>query len=244
MDNEVPDWIHLPPGLEPRSLWVFLHDAVLHTIRSDTLERSAVLEFRIFYLREQPDQQEGLTIQIRLTDVTSVRAITFVHWPGPAPETLGKSYDEQTRLVSEYQAKGREETLSWSELENALMTADFGVLQAWLASSEEGVTLHLEGVLDDEHWCAVFVRAGSLSISRNDGSGITLDELEELGAAYWQGFGKRRASGDLEPKLVLPTRWVQLQTQACRVRGGRPDGSLEVARGLVSGSLRWGLGAR
>jgi hypothetical protein len=177
--------------MEPRSLWVFLHDAVLHTLRSDTLERSVVLELRIFYLREQPDQQEGLSIRIRLADVTSVRAITFVHWPGPAPEKYGKSNDEQTRLVSEYQAKGREETFSWSELENALTTADFGVLQAWLASGEEGLTLHLEGVMDDEHWCALYVRAGSLSISRNDGSGMTLDELEELGEAYWQELGRK-----------------------------------------------------
>src|SRR5262249_50862472 len=117
------DWVHLPSSSATRSLWTCLHDARLESVRSERLERSVTLSFDVWYIRDHHQLPEDLRFRFCLAGVRSVRAVTFVHWPGAGPGRdvlLGKSYEEQTRLVDEYQSKGREESVSWTEFEEAV----------------------------------------------------------------------------------------------------------------------------
>jgi hypothetical protein len=186
-----PDWIHLPPGLEGDSLWSLLHDAELMAIRTDGLERSAVLKFRIPHLVSHAGDADGLVLQFHLADVTSLRALTLVLWPGPAPEVAGKGYEEQRRLINEYRSKDREESMAWREIEEAVGPAEFDVFLASLATQQDGLTMRIEGTLDDERWCILFVRASRLSISDRDGSTLALEEAIQLGEEYWERFSTR-----------------------------------------------------
>jgi hypothetical protein len=183
------DWIHLPPESEPVSLWPVLHDAELTSVRSSRLERWALLDFLIPHLEEGPEHQGGFTVRFRFSDVRSVRVLTFVRWPGSAPVTAGKSPEEQDRLASEYQAKGREESMAWAELEQSAGATGFLVLQGCLTSGPGETTLRVEGLLDDDLWCVLFVRADLLSVSGADGSSLSLEGLLELGNRYWREQG-------------------------------------------------------
>lgn len=187
----VTDWIHLPPEAEPFSLWPALHDAELHSVRSSRLERWAVLEFQIPHLRIRSAAEEGLAVQFRLTGVSALRLLTFAVWPGPVPATAGRTPEEQERLAREYQEKGREESLAWTTLEETVNDAGFLTLQAYLASGPGELSLRVEGLLDDDQWCVLSLRATALLISSADGSNLTVDNLIDLGNAYWGTLGTR-----------------------------------------------------
>ena len=193
------DWVHLVSGVEPRSLWSCLHDAYLRSIQSDPLERSAVLEFETLHLQGWRGTPEDLRFRFLLTGVSSVRAATGVPWPGPAPDVTGKPYEEQNRLIEAYQAKWREESVSWREFEERLATGiRFEVLHAELAQHERTATLYLGGMLDDEAWHSLFLRAAQLSVSRSDGEPFSLDALIALGDDYWEAFSQRSAQRQVE----------------------------------------------
>ena len=186
------DWIHLPPGTEPQSLWTCLHDAELQSVRSDTLERSLDLAFEVSYLRTHHHLPDDLLFQFRFTGVTSVRVTTFVHWPGPRPDKEGKSNEEQSYLVRECQSKGREESVNWDRFEANLKQSSLLVYDADLASGVRGSSLRLEGNWDDEYWYTIFIPSHELSVHRSDGAPFSLTELQRLGEDYWNHFAGRR----------------------------------------------------
>jgi hypothetical protein len=182
------DWMHLPPGIGPRSLWPCLHDATLESVHSDPLERSLSLSLDVSYLREHHGLPEDLRFIFFLSGVRSVRAVTFVHWPGPHPDTSGMSMEEQNRLVGEYQTKGREESVSWTAFEADVVETSFRVSDADLASIDNEIALHVQGFLDEEFWYESFVRAEELTVRRSDNIEFGLNDLCRLGEGYWEQF--------------------------------------------------------
>jgi hypothetical protein len=187
--EETPvDWVHLPRGSTEQSLWECLHDADLEAVRSDAVQRSAVLQFDVWYLRQYHGLPDDLSFRFSLSGVASLRASIYVHWPGPLSIPAGVGREEEARLVSEYRAKGREESIAWREFETTLSLNGFEVGDACLASGEDQITLRIEGTLGGDHWCNLILRAVSLSVIRTDGTMLSLDQFLDLGRAYWQGL--------------------------------------------------------
>jgi hypothetical protein len=113
-DERTVDWVNLPAGLEETIIWACLHDANLQSIRTDALERLLSLEFEVTHLNEHKD---ALRFIFTLSGVESIRALKWQNWSGDFHAPTDVSYDENIRLVSEYKAKGREESVTWSDFE-------------------------------------------------------------------------------------------------------------------------------
>jgi hypothetical protein len=186
------DWIHLPAGAEARSLWDCLHDAHLESLKSDRLERSLALTFDVPHLRKREELPEACRFLFNFSGVKSVRALRSVLWPGPAPETTGESHDEQQRLVKAYHAKGRDESISWEEIERDVSADPLQVHDADLAQGDQGVALRLQGWLEEANWWVILtVYAEQLVLARSDRVEFSLSLFEQLGQRYWEDFVRR-----------------------------------------------------
>lgn len=196
-DKDRPDWIHLPRGVKPRSLWHSLHDAEMVSCDSDQVSRTVSMKFKVFYLiKDKPDLIYGM----RLSDVTSVRAVISVSWPGGFHPPEGISSDERSRLLDEYWAKWRDESLSWDAFESSVQRGYLEIHHAELASRQDVCTLRVEGFLKDDKdegpYCVAFISYRGLEMSRSDGVDIDFEEFCRLGDAYWDAFAKGRRESD------------------------------------------------
>jgi hypothetical protein len=81
--------------------------------------------------------------------------------------------------------------MAWSELETEVVGCGLVVIQAHLACGGDAATLRIEGLLDGDRWCALFLRAGDVSVGRSDGVDFTVDELLSIGTAYWDAFDRQ-----------------------------------------------------
>jgi hypothetical protein len=188
------DWVYLTPGTEVESLWDCLHDGELLSCHSDLINRKVALEFRVHHLQEEPD--DDLRFFLHLNNVQSVRANVSFRWPGEFVVSKGVSRDEESRLITEYQAKWREESIGWLSLEGSLSTDPLQISNADIARSNGKVALKLGGHLDGERfndlYCWVFLRGASISASRSDGRPFTLEQFMEMGRRYWEEFSQRK----------------------------------------------------
>ncbi len=193
------DWVHLPAGVKAGSLWDALHDARLYFVASDPLARTATLCFEIFYLKD------GVTITFNLDGVTSLRATRAARWPGGYERPEGISRGEESRLIAEYQAKWREESLDWTELEAALGSANFSVSDddkdyldissAYVVQNGTETTLHFQGHLQStDLWHELFLRGSHLNVVRSDDGEFSLERLLALGEAWWDGFAEEETN--------------------------------------------------
>jgi hypothetical protein len=188
------DWTSLPPGTEVESLWDCLHDGELLSCRSDLIDRKVSLEFRVRHLQEEAD--DDLRFFLHLHNVRSVRANVYLRWPGEFVISKDASRDEECRLISEYQAKWREESIGWLSFEGSLSTDPLQISDADIARSSGKVALKLGGHLDGERfndlYCGVLLRGTSISASRSDERPLSLEQFMEMGRRYWEEFSKRR----------------------------------------------------
>jgi hypothetical protein len=110
---------------------------------------------------------------LRLDGVQSARVIHYAVWPGEFSVPAGATREEEARLIAEYQSKWREESLSWSELENAVTTECQQVIDiadATLATSaDNSVALGISGLLNYATYRELFLRAARLTLTRGDG---------------------------------------------------------------------------
>jgi len=137
----------------------------------------------------------------QLDGVHSARVVKYSIWPGAFAVPPGVSKEEQDRLVAEYQAKWREESASWSDLEKAV-TAEhqqvIDIADASLAAEKDGaMALRISGLLNYTAYHEIFLRAEKLTISRTDAGEVTVAELLKLGAAYWDAL-ERHEEEDIE----------------------------------------------
>jgi hypothetical protein len=138
----------------------------------------------------------------RLDGVQSARVVKYSIWPGSFSVPPGVSKEEQERLVAEYQAKWREETLSWGDLEKT-MTAEnkqvIDISDAALATEKDGgVALRINGLLNYTMYHELFLRAAKLTISRTDAGEITVAELLALGQGYWDALERQEDEESLD----------------------------------------------
>jgi len=190
------DWVHLPADTHPQSLWDCLHDAALRTIHSDLLNRTVIMAFDAFYIREYHKLPEGTLFNFLFEGVASARVTTYTMWPGKFAVPKGSSREEEGRLIKEYQSKWREESLSWNEFESLLKKkkTTFDILDTEIVINENHCALQLSGHINDKYHCAI-IRASKLTIQRSDGQILVLDDFSMLGQEYWKAFseGKLRS---------------------------------------------------
>jgi hypothetical protein len=186
------DWIHLPLDSKTFPLWESLHDGELISISSDLLNRTVRIVFDVPYLRIFHDFPDDVTFSFELKGVCSARVSTWVAWPGEIPQIEGRSKEEQTRLVTEYHAKWREESESWSAFEARIGRSTQEITDADLATSLKGRGVALRiGIMDGGAYFEAKVRADTLNLSRSDGQALNLSGFQELGRLYWDAFGSR-----------------------------------------------------
>jgi hypothetical protein len=185
----IPDWLNLRPGSRPLSLWDSLHDAEVISIRSSLLQRTMELILETRHLRDFFQLGEGFRFLFHLEGVQSARAIHWAMWPGEFSVPPGVSRSEETKLISEYQAKWREESASWSEFDVTIALGSkqiFCIHDAAILALDEGiVALKLCGQLNHSKYHEIFLRADTLRISGNNESKYTLNEFRKLGETYW-----------------------------------------------------------
>jgi hypothetical protein len=194
MNPPITDWTSLPPNTSPLSLWECLHDATIQTLRSDRVACTLTVDLDVFYIREHHGLPDDLRFILRFEGVSSVRANVFAVWPGELSLPPGASPEERNRAIGEVQAKSREQSVSWSELETALEAegVTFDIYAAELVEGENSVALRLQGYLDSEDYYELFIRAASLALSTSDGQGLTLQQFRQMGELYWDAFEQRR----------------------------------------------------
>jgi hypothetical protein len=190
--SRILDWVNLPHGISSVSLWDGLHEAQIISMQSNLLERTVTLNLEIENLRIFYQWPLNMQFVFRLGGVQSARVLKYSVWPGPFSLPPGVSKEEQERLVAEYQAKWREESLNWSDLEKN-MTAEhkqvIDIADATLATEKNGaVALRISGLLNYTAYHELFLRAEKLTISRTDAGEIAVAELLKLGEAYWDAL--------------------------------------------------------
>lgn len=188
------DWTHLPADSDIESLWESLHDGELISCTSNLIEQQVILECRVEHLL--PASSGEVIFSLQLEKVSSARANVWVRWPGQFTVPKGVSREEESRLIAEYHAKWREESLSWSEFEIALAADSLMIAEAEFAQRNGEVALKIGGFLDSEkfndQYCSIFLRGGSLTASRSDGQVFSFDQFLELGRQYWEAFADRK----------------------------------------------------
>ena len=189
-EEQKADWIYLLPEIKEVSLWHCLHDGELISCKSNLLERFVTLEIQVDHLIE--DEENPICFLLKLEEVTSVRATAHFRWVGGFEEPENASLEERELLIKEYQAKWREESISWSEFEAALATDPLQISNASYVSTNNETTLRLGGFLNgerfDDIFFDIFLRGKRLSAARSDGKDFSLNEFIKLGKAYWESF--------------------------------------------------------
>jgi hypothetical protein len=138
-EPSIIDWLNLPDKMQVVALWDCLHDAEIVSVRSNLLERTMRFECEIEHLRDFHKMEEGFHFMFHLGGVQSARVLRYAVWPGGCSILPGLSVEEQRRIVTEYQAKWREESASWNEFETQITRQDeqvFGISDAALATSQ------------------------------------------------------------------------------------------------------------
>jgi hypothetical protein len=200
--SRIVDWVHLPAGVSDVSLWAGLHDAQIIAIQSNLLTRTVRLNLEIEHLRIFYELPLDMQFLIRLEGVQSTRVTKYSVWPGSFSVPKGVSKEEEARLVAEYQAKWREESVSWEDLEKSVTTEHKQVIDisdATLAAGESGsVALRIVGLFNYTTYHELFLRAERLTIFRSDAGELSASDLLKLGEAYWDALEKQENEGSAD----------------------------------------------
>jgi hypothetical protein len=200
--SRIVDWVHLSAGVSDLSLWEGLHDAQIIAIQSNLLARTVTLNLEIEHLRIFYELPLDMQFLFRFEGVQSARVLKYSVWPGTFSIPKGVSKEEEARLVAEYQAKWREESVSWEDLEKSVTTEHKQVIDisdATLAVAENGsVALRIVGLFNYTTYHELFLRAERLAIFRSDAGELSVSDLLKLGEAYWDALEKQEAKGSAE----------------------------------------------
>ena len=193
-EKQLSDWVNLSADSTVVHLWDCLHDGELLSCRSELVERRVTLEFRVRHLVDEIG--DDLRFFLQLHNVESVRANVYFRWPGEFFIPDGATREEQCRLIEEYQAKWREESIGWLTFEGSLSTDPLQISEAELTRGSGGVAFKLGGHLDGERFhdlfFSVYRRGSQVSASRSDEQPFSLEQFVEMGRQYWEEVRQRR----------------------------------------------------
>ena len=200
--SRIVDWVHLPAGASDLSLWEGLHDAQIIAIQSNLLARTITLNLEIEHLRIFYELPLDMQFLFRFEGVRSARVLKYSVWPGAFSVPKGVPKEEEARLIAEYQAKWREESVSWEDLEKSVTSEHKQVIDisdATLAVAENGsVALRIVGLFNYTTYHELFLRAERLAIFRSDAGELSVSDLLKLGEAYWDALEKQGNEGSAD----------------------------------------------
>jgi hypothetical protein len=182
-DSPIPDWIHPPIAVTPRTLWPLLHDATLEIARGDHGERAALLQFVGV---NGSDEDSGRT-SFHFESVASLRASVYKLPSQPFAERQGETREERNARVAHYQALGREESLSWDQLEKTINDNGLLIADADLLSQPSGVALRLQG--HDQGaglYFVVVIRSLALKVFDGSNRESSLEDLLLRAESHWR----------------------------------------------------------
>jgi hypothetical protein len=203
--SRIVDWEQLTHGISEVSLWTGLHDAQIIAMQSNLLSRTVTLNLEIEHLRIFYELPLDMQFLFRLEGVQSARVMKYSVWPGAFKLPAGVSEEEEARLIAEYQAKWREESGSWEDLEKAVTTEHKQVLDisdATLAIAQnDTVALRIVGLFNYTTYHELFLRAERLTIFRSDAGQLSVSDLLKLGEVYWQALEQqeKESTGGTHP---------------------------------------------
>jgi hypothetical protein len=193
--EDLQKWLEVYSTTEPFSLWDCLHDADLHALTSNPLERTVTLTFETDHLWQHAGIDPAPASRWTIHGVSHALANRWVLWPGPPPEMKNLPYAQQSDLVRDYQSKGRTVSVSWDEFESQITAHALCVANAGLTPSESGVTLTAGGeAYAWDAYCELEIRGERVVCERTDGVEFSLVDLVRMGEAYWEDFSKRSAA--------------------------------------------------
>lgn len=184
-------------GSEERtSLWAALHDAELVKVTSDALARSVVFELDILHLREFEHLSPDVRWRIIIDGATRLLARVWQPWPGPCPSLDGLPRDQQSRIVEEYQSRGRRVSIAWDEFERAVTERAVDVGDANLQPGAGVVAFSGYAHGDGDRLFELEVVGVRVRCERSDLGDVPLQDLCRLGERYWEALAARRPSTD------------------------------------------------
>lgn len=195
-NKELPDWIYLPPDVKEASLWDSFHDGKVLSCCSSLAERSVQLEVSVRHLLNEVEKAKNVNFLLKVHEVNSVRVGIHTRPLEKFEEPANIFADERAKLLEEYYAKGRVESLSWRLFEEALSSDPLMVSDAGVAANDSALSLRIEGFLDgekfDDIYCEVFIRGGLITTARTDGETLSFEDFIRVGQDYWEDFSNRR----------------------------------------------------
>lgn len=190
LERKIVDWVNLPLGIEPTSVWCSVHDAPLLSASSDLLARTLTLNFDTYYLRTFHNLGEGITFSFLLEGVQSVRAFRWSVWPGDFQLPPANKWDAHQAKMAEFRKLWRQESESWERFQSSVNSDENAEITEGEVVNADGIsTLRLGVQMGNGEWYEVFVRAEALALLRSDQQEVALSESLSLGHAYWEAFG-------------------------------------------------------
>jgi hypothetical protein len=182
--------------VEVIGLWPCVHDGELLSLSSDLVERTVMLSLRLFYINSFHNLGENATFAFLLTAVSSARAMRHRQWPGEYPISSELPWEEQNRLRHKLYARGRMESIAWSEFEN-LVASDEGEIMNGsltnLSAKEQSLMFEIYfRTPGREGYLYMTLEFEKLSVLSDEKGPMTIEEYLALGNAYWEAFASRK----------------------------------------------------
>lgn len=183
------DFVHLPPGVEPESAWVGLHDATIEAVRSDPAACTAELDVRFPYIGGRGGMPEDGRATLRFNRVKALRATRYESPPDPYPKN-----DKVAQAA--WSARSRTVSMDWAEVERLSARGDqIDVYDAGFARADGRFALTLSWCIQDderESWGDAYFAAEAVDVLLPAGATMSFEEMVELGGQYWDESRKRR----------------------------------------------------
>ena len=188
----LPDWIHLPAGVEAISLWTSLYDGRLSRVATNALARTATLEFDVYYLWKFHGLPRETRFQLEFEEVSSLRTTRLMRPSVGFLEIVGEEPRHRAQRLHDHHNTWRKESIAWNAWEREVGSGEgYEVSQAELASDSNVASVHIGGFNEAAVFTDIYLTAGRLKFYLNGKTPLTIDEFLEVGGKYWKAFGKR-----------------------------------------------------
>jgi hypothetical protein len=186
-----PYFVHPPANLQVLTLDGLLHDAKVKKIKLDPETGDCRLDVTISFTSKFHGLPEDTVYSLIFVNATRMTVTVAVAKSVAAMSKRTETASDERRV--EWNATRRTESLGWKAFENLVDEEEYGdIYDADLLRSPEATTVNIGlmlGGLPD--WYEVNLSGESLRCERSDGWKGSIDELADMGQAYWDAFGEK-----------------------------------------------------
>jgi len=192
----MPNEVHKSEGI---SLWECLHDGSIASIDSDFMARTLTIVIDSPYHWEFHKLSPDTRFTIVGDNVRIAEAFNFEPWLGAIEPTRETPWEEaQARRQSDYEM-GLLVSTDWSAFVRDVKTdEDYEVMNAELGNGPQFAILEL-GIMSypNSNYRTVRVHAEHFRFRVGE-RGLSLEEFQEFGAAYWNNFAQKSTAQSVE----------------------------------------------